>query len=352
MATGPAGAPAPISSAAVRPSSPPPPPRPPMRTAPLVVPGVSTAHATRGLLPVAGRMLGALGMIFWPSELADGTLPDGGVPPELSYPSVPDGWFRDLSRRGSAVEVLIGPGEQVAPPLLVPVPDFVRPAAPGFAPWGDPSVVPFPSPSAPSAPSGMPVRPVRRDLSVGATMSVHAYGPDTVVRIVPYRSPVSPIERQRRDGKYSVELVRAAFLPINLTLGVWSEVQDAVEVFAANLYLRDGRTARAAFRGDMARQLQSFVRGESRLDTLGFGLDFVAMQASDFAHAKVSDLQRKIAVGLGGEAGYRANVAVNRLSKADIFGENDVRVSWIRYASERFRSWDGSRSERVRALWP
>lgn len=323
-----------------------------MRTAPLVVPSVSTAHATRALLPVAGRMLGALGMILWPSELGDGTIPQGGLAPDVVYPSKPDDWFRDLSRRGSAVEVVIGPGDQWFAPPLVPVPDLVRPVAPGFAPWGDPSVVPFPSPASPAAPAGMPQRPVRRDLSVGSTFSVHAQGPDVVVRVVPYRATSGVIERQRRDGKYSADLVHAAFLPINLTLGVWSEVQDAVEVFAANLYLRDGRTARAAYRGDMARQLRAFVRGEARLDTLGFGLDFVAMQASDFAHAKVADLQRKIAVGLGGEAGYRASVFANRLQKASSFGDYDVRFSWIRHASERFRSWDGSRSERVRALWP
>ena len=330
-----------------------PPLRPPTRTAPLVqdlAPDMSTANIARGAFrsPWAAALLG----MVYPQPLnadEEALLRSFVEPPQLPMTSLPDPWFKDVERRGGALEVQIGEGPSLIPPVLLPV-EILDPSAPGaFVPWGDPLAVPLPLPHAPSAPPGAPGRvPARIREGYTVTVRVAPRG-ETSVRLTPYKVSARSLPRPSRDGKYSRTLVGMAMRPITATLGLWSEVHDAIDVFSANLYLRDGRTARQAFRGDMLRSLQAFGRGEARLDTLGFGLDFAVNQGADVAVGRVADFQRGLAVRLAGENGYRANVAANRLAKE--WGSEDVRFSWIQHASRWVRSQDRQRSERVSRLW-
>jgi hypothetical protein len=187
-----------------------------------------------------------------------------------------------------------------------------------------------------------------------------------------------------RDTKYGRRLVMQMYGLVTHTYGAVSELNDAVEQMAWNMYGRtaDGRIVKAMnLEGrSMLATFQGYLEGDYRLDTVGFVEDYTWMQASDRLYAATSQVQLAIANRFGGRFGWSANTAVNQIANAerdraikerrelyrngqDYLAEHrrfdDVRSNWVRTASDEFSSWSErslsavglSREGRVQSLW-
>lgn len=295
----------------------------------------------------------------------------------------PRPWVGDVRLHGyRGADVEVRPGVETwrpysvdigPPPLVVPRPDLL-PNIPAAVPLPVRRIAPFypleVSPRPRARPAGAPREDWRDPLEVpdrGPDVRWPAVGPPVVgtsISVDPlpggnvgirFRLHTRRAEVRRpeyRDTKYGRHLVGFFNAVITRTYGVWSEVQDAAEAMANNLYgVQNGRIVSAmdVERGSVLRSFQGYLEGDYRLDTVGFAYDFSINQLEDMGYAVTARAQMGLATALAGDLGYKTlrqiNVGVN-------MGEyEDVRSEWVRSAERWLSSWDEQRSARVRSLW-
>lgn len=301
----------------------------------------------------------------------------------------PRPWVGDIELRGyRGADVYIRPGIEHwrpysvdigPPPLILPRPDLLPGVPQGVPlplPWRVPAWSPWYDPQDVEGFGDWEIRGDRppwlqddRDAHVrdrkgvdkerglplvGSTFAVEPVGRNEVRLAVRQHARFSEVRRPEfRDTKYGRKLVGFFNAVVTKTYGVWSEAQDAAEVFANNLYgVQNGRVVSAMDieRGSLLSAMQGYIEGDYRLDTVGFAFDFSINQLEDMGYAVTARAQMGIATKLAGDLGYKtlrqANVGLNMQSEVE-----DVRSSWVRNAEDWLSSWDDQRSERVRALW-
>lgn len=335
----------------------------------------------RGIFRGLGRVLGPAGALLGSATpLNEGEqewidrMRDAHSKPKVAP------WVGDVRLRGyRGAEIVIIPGIErwrpfsvdigplVAPsPDMLPVPGRVPSLAPlpRVAPWYDPGHMPgedwesdpmrredwrnvpwLPDPRGPhrafppsEVSQSITVRP-NPDGSVGVRLALHA-------RAARQPSP------QFRDTKYGRQLAGFFNAVVTKTYGLVSEVQDTVEIMAANTYALDRGKIVSAMdleRGSVLGVMRGYAAGEYRMDTVGFAFDFGINQLEDMGYAVTARAQMGLATKIAGDLGYKSlrqiNVGVN-------MGEyEDVRTSWIRSSERWLSSWDASRSHRVSQLW-
>lgn len=318
---------------------------------------------------ILGRRAGVLAAIIWPDPLNQGedkALADYRMsqPPRLDWTDEPDG----------GVSVVIPGDEPWHVPPMVPIrpsrPDTLPEVdpdpgeAPGVAPVRSPRPVPKPNPRVDDveqpASSRRPEHRLslaRSPLGVGRIEfeTVHGRGrwprPGVRIRVRPWKAVKEtdfwvPRYRDTKFGRKTVWMVQKV---INVTYGAYTELQDAVEVFAQSLYAPDGVSAWQKENGSVLGALQGYMEGRYRLDTVGFVIDFGINQASDLAYA-VADAPMEYAAKR--MPGWDPSYVADRFRLNDKREERgDVAKDWISWAGRSVRSLDTERSRRIRSLW-
>ena len=106
-------------------------------------------------------------------------------------------------------------------------------------------------------------------------------------------SRVKTSTRRKKDTKANRRWIKAAHKLINSTYGTWSEFQDLVDALVWNVYsVTDDELniqyAMALEDGNATKVLQGLAEGKYELDTAGFIIDYVTMQAQDMIQGRAS----------------------------------------------------------------
>lgn len=165
--------------------------------------------------------------------------------------------------------------------------------------WNVPDDVPFehvwispqlePSPVLPEpVPSISPRAPARLG-ETGVTLEVSKEKGRIQLKIRPQRSRAS--RPRKKDTKAHRRWIKAAHKLVNVTYGTYSEIMDAAEAMAWNIYEeRDGvrRPAMALEDGSMIQTFDGLIDGKYDLDIPQFIIDYAYMQSMDFLQGKFS----------------------------------------------------------------
>jgi hypothetical protein len=121
------------------------------------------------------------------------------------------------------------------------------------------------------------------------------------VRFRPYKARAS--RKRRKDTKAHRAWIKAAHKVVSLTYGTYSEIVDALEALAWNIYVEDSKGVRhlAAPRegGSLLKTVDGLIDGRYELDMEGFIVDYVTMQAMDALQGKFNKQVVKQSVDQG-----------------------------------------------------
>lgn len=325
----------------------------------------------RGLLP---RLFGAIAGILTPDVANEGEAAwvQGQVMKDALIKMRPDPmppWVGDVSVSSRRVEMSVADGRVDYRPIVLPrVDDPDALPVPGYAdvPGLPPAVQPAPLPVADPLVRGLPERVLSPDvaavLSVG--VSVRPDGePVITARKAPRRARV--LSRPRyRDGKYGKQLMGMVNFMVNATWGTLDEAIQLAEALAWNTYVqgKNGpQFAMAKYDGNMAEVLRAYVRGDAKLDTVGFVSDYALSQMGDAFVATIlrgvdraafrAGWDKPVGItsstlnGFAGGAQFEEDGDVSLQSPAD--GLSDL---WSQF-SEWASSFDVRRRSRVQSLF-
>lgn len=259
--------------------------------------------------------------------------PDGMVAPEVEYdayetwqPPTKDDWkyeFPPLPEvKWQEMRPDIGPAISRSPKIgtvTVNLPDVIIPAPyklppdPNIDIWNIPDEVPFPQlwpqpevitdtrvdvDTVPSKRSRDPRNPPElKETGVIIEFERHPVKPDTqtqhqpiTLRFRPYKARAS--RKRRKDTKAHRNWIKAAHKAVNLTYGTYSEIVDALEALAWNIYVRDSKGVRHLAMpregGSLLKTVDGLIDGRYELDMKNFILDYAHMQAMDYLQGKFS----------------------------------------------------------------
>lgn len=157
---------------------------------------------------------------------------------------------------------------------------------------------------------------------------------------------------RKKDTKVRPAIYGVVNALISATYGTYSEIVDALEALAWNVYVLDKRgrpvQAMVVYNRNMAYVLRQVYDGYAKVDMQGFALDFTVNQWSDAMYAFQSRKMDEVALSLG----WNAPVGITSYAQKGFQkGQNDVSSEWIRSSSRFIRSLDHGRAARVQSLW-
>lgn len=216
----------------------------------------------------------------------------------------------------------------------------------------DPVPVPVPDPLPVAPPGRSPLERWHQGLVISVRPSEWD-GPSMHIRPKLYRE-LNMSHYRYQDTKGGRRLVGMLNYVVTATYGLVSEAQDAAEVFAWNVYGRQGDRIVPAMlleNRSMIGVFQGYLEGDYRVDAVGFAVDFAINQAEDYAYALQSRaMMRGAQMVAGPDLGYKAmrqHQWANRLgSQGDSYVQSSISEaqSWV-------RSFDVQRRSRVQSLW-
>lgn len=325
----------------------------------------------RGLLP---RLFGAFAGIVIPDVANEGEAAwvQGQVMKDAlikMQPAPMPPWVGDVSVSSRRVEMSVADARADYRPIVLPrVDDPDALPVPGYAdvPGLPPAVQPAPLPVADPLVRGLPERVPSRDvavvLSIGVSMRPDGE-PVITARKAPRRARV--LSRARyQDGKYGKKLMGLVNFVVNATWGTVDEAIQLAEALAWNTYVRGPKGpqyAMAKYDGNMAEVLRAYVRGEAKLDTVGFVADYGLSQMGD---AFVATILRGVdraafRAGWNKPVGMTSSTLNSFVGGVQLEEDGDVSLQspadalsglWSGF-SEWASSLDVRRQSRVRSLW-
>jgi hypothetical protein len=185
-------------------------------------------------------------------------VPDIWVPPPLTMDPMPEADIWSIPEHTPFDHVWVSPQLEPSPALPDPVPS-INPRAPG------------------------------RVQETGVTIEITKESGRTQLKLRPQRSRAS--RSRKKDTKANRKWIKAAHKFVNVTYGTYSEIMDAMEAIAWNIYEEaDGvrRPAMALEDGNMIRTFDGLLDGKYDLDIAQTIIDYAYMQSVDFLQGKFS----------------------------------------------------------------
>lgn len=323
----------------------------------------------RGLLP---RLFGAIGAILTPDVVneSEAAWVQGQVMKDALVKMQPDpmpAWVGDYSVGGRKIEMSVADARadyrpivlpRVDNPDALPVPGYVD--VPGIAPAVQPAPVADP------LVKGQPERVLSPDTAVVLSIGV-SIRPDGEPVITARKAPrrERALSRPRyRDGKYGKQMMGMVNFMVNATWGTLDEAIQLAEAFAWNVYVQSPKGpqfAMAKYDGNMAEVFRAYVRGEAKLDSVGFVSDYALSQMGDLFVATVLRGVDRAAFRAGWDkpVGITSSTLNGFVGGVQLEEDGDVSLQspgsalsdlWSGF-SQWASSFDVRRRSRVAALW-